>query len=309
MFDRAIIDTDRFMDLSMSAKALYFLLGMEADDEGFVSYKKVMRIHGGNEDDIKILLAKEFLIGFPSGVVVITDWNTNNWLDIRRIRPTEYQKEKESLLLTENNKYVLSKCLASIEESSIEEKSVVELLSDESEKISISFYDWMYDKGYRQEPSAKEINECYPLVWCVENELGSMVELKASELNKLRKEYTSSKTPEKAPTRRDTPSEDEVVVLWNKFTRLGQNGVPRECQNPSCRDGILPESRMTPDIKTQIKKHAYKYKDLALWELAFKNYAKEIMARWEDDKGYFKHRMSLYEFLLQKNGFIKYVNR
>jgi hypothetical protein len=81
MFDRAIIDTDKFMDMSMSTKALYFLLGMEADDEGFVSYKKVMRIHGGNEDDIKVLVAKNFLIKFESGVVVITDWNKNNWLD------------------------------------------------------------------------------------------------------------------------------------------------------------------------------------------------------------------------------------
>lgn len=78
MFDRAIIDTDRFMDLSMSSKALYFLLGMEADDEGFVSYKKVMRAHGGNEDDIKVLTAKGFLIQFESGVVVITDWHKNN---------------------------------------------------------------------------------------------------------------------------------------------------------------------------------------------------------------------------------------
>lgn len=123
MFDKAIIDTDKFMDLSMSSKALYFLLGMEADDEGFVSYKKVMRIHGGNDDDIKILLAKNFLIGFNSGVVVITDWNKNNWLDSRRIKPTEYQKEKKLLEIT-NDRYVLSKCLTSIEESSIEENRI-----------------------------------------------------------------------------------------------------------------------------------------------------------------------------------------
>ena len=116
MFDRAIIDTDRFMDLSMSSKALYFLLGMEADDEGFVSYKKVMRIHGGNEDDFKVLVVKGFLISFPSGVVVITDWNTNNWLDSRRLKPTEYQKEKALLGLTSQGKYVLSNGLASIEE-------------------------------------------------------------------------------------------------------------------------------------------------------------------------------------------------
>lgn len=126
MFDRAVIDTDRFMDLSMSSKALYFLLGMEADDEGFVSYKKVMRIHGGNEDDIKVLSVKNFIIPFESGVVVITDWNRNNWLDSRRITPTVYEKEKSLLTLTEGKSYLLSKCLASIEENSIEENSIEE---------------------------------------------------------------------------------------------------------------------------------------------------------------------------------------
>ena len=123
MFDRAIIDTDRFMDLSMSAKALYFLLGIEADDEGFVSYKKVLRVHGGNEDDIKLLHAKNFIIMFKSGVIVITDWNKNNWLDSRRSKSTEYQKERYLLTLTKTKEYVLSTGLARGEERSIEEKS------------------------------------------------------------------------------------------------------------------------------------------------------------------------------------------
>ena len=121
MFDRAIVDTDRFMDLPMSAKAIYFLLGMEADDEGFVSYKKVIRIHGGNEDDVKILTAKSFLIAFESGVVVITDWNSNNYLNYNRIKPTEYQKEKKQLVLTSNHKYEFNNGSTSIEESSIVE--------------------------------------------------------------------------------------------------------------------------------------------------------------------------------------------
>lgn len=121
MFDRAIIDTDRFMDLPMTAKALYFLLGMEADDEGFVSYKKVLRIHGGAEDDVRVLIAKDFLINFPTGVVVITDWNTNNWLDNRRIKETEYQNERKQLVLTKNKKYELSDGSASIEQSRVEQ--------------------------------------------------------------------------------------------------------------------------------------------------------------------------------------------
>lgn len=123
MFDKAIIDTDKFMDLTMSSKALYFLLGMEADDEGFVSYKKVMRIHGGNEDDMKLLAIKSLIIPFPSGVVVITDWQKNNWLDSRRITKTEYQEEAKMLKLDKDNKYVLSNGLASIEENRIDNTS------------------------------------------------------------------------------------------------------------------------------------------------------------------------------------------
>lgn len=133
MFDRAIIDTDRFMDLPVSAKALYFLLGMEADDEGFVSYKKVIRIHGGTDDDIKVLMAKDFVIGFPSGVVVITDWQKNNYLNTNRIKETEYLFEK-SQLKTKNGKYLidtgvkpmLNNGLTSIEENRVEESSIVE---------------------------------------------------------------------------------------------------------------------------------------------------------------------------------------
>lgn len=128
MFDRAIIDTDKFMDMPLSAKAIYFLLGMEADDEGFVSYKKVMRVHGGNDDDVKILVAKGMILMFESGVVVITDWNKNNWLDSRRIRSTEYQKEKKLLGKSKGEYFLLSNGLASIVESSIEENNI---LSDE----------------------------------------------------------------------------------------------------------------------------------------------------------------------------------
>lgn len=156
MFDKAIIDTDRFMDLPMSAKAIYFLMGIEADDEGFVSPKKVLRVHGGNEDDVRVLITKGFLIPFDSGVVVITDWNKNNWLDSRRIRSTEYKREKSMLALTEDKTYVLSDGLALVkpEERSIEEKRVeqkpdsrsafgemknVRLTAEEYEKLSARY--------------------------------------------------------------------------------------------------------------------------------------------------------------------------
>ena len=130
MFDTEIINQDSFLDLPMEAKALYFLLGMEADDEGFVSPKKVLRIHGGNEDSLRILILKKYLIPFKSGVVVITDWKRNNYLDKKRIKETIYIEEKS--LLTYNSTTEKYECLTDvkpmlnqnrIEESSIEENN------------------------------------------------------------------------------------------------------------------------------------------------------------------------------------------
>lgn len=123
MFDRAITETEKFTDMPLSSKGLYFLLGMAADDEGFVSAKQVLRVHGGTDDDLNLLLAKGFCIRFPSGICVITHWKKNNWLDSRRLRRTEYQEERK-LLLTNNGDYVLSNGLASVEESRVEENRI-----------------------------------------------------------------------------------------------------------------------------------------------------------------------------------------
>lgn len=124
MFDKGLLETDAFMDMPMPTKALYFLLGMEADDEGFVSPTRVMRIYGGNADDLKVLIAKKFVIQFESGVIVITDWKKNNWLDSRRVKKTIYEAEK-ALLSESNDKYVLlSGGLASTEENRVEQKSI-----------------------------------------------------------------------------------------------------------------------------------------------------------------------------------------
>ena len=123
MFDRSITDTEKFIDMPMSSKGLYFLLGMAADDEGFVSAKSVLRVQGGTDDDLNILLAKGFCIRFKSGIVVITHWKKNNWLDSRRIRRTEYAEEK-ALLLTHEGNYVLSDGLARVEESRVEQNRI-----------------------------------------------------------------------------------------------------------------------------------------------------------------------------------------
>lgn len=135
MFDKGIVSADSFTEMSSDAQSLYFHLGMQADDEGFVSPKGIMRMISAPEDALRILAAKGFVILFESGVVVITDWNENNFLDSRRIKSTQYGGERKKLSLTNNKRYELSIGSAdakhplnqySIEESSIGEHSIEE---------------------------------------------------------------------------------------------------------------------------------------------------------------------------------------
>lgn len=127
MFDKRVTDSDKFIDLPNSSKALYFMAGMEADDRGFFQPKKLQKMCGFSDDDFKILIAKGFFITFDSGVIVITDWNKNNWLDSRRITETEYVDELKMLKLI-NNKYEFNERLANakqpLREYSIEEYSI-----------------------------------------------------------------------------------------------------------------------------------------------------------------------------------------
>lgn len=108
MFSLDVTDTDLFMDMSSSAQALYFHLGMHGDDDGFVSSpKRIVRAAGCNDDDLRLLIAKGFLIAFENGVVVITDWQRNNTLKNDRYHPTEYLAEKNRLCLLPSGKYSL----------------------------------------------------------------------------------------------------------------------------------------------------------------------------------------------------------
>ena len=96
--------------MPLSARCLYFTLGMFADDDGFVnSPKGIMRQAGCSEDDMKVLLAKKFLLAFDSGVIVIKHWRINNYLRNDRYVPTKYGEEKAQLGTDENGAYTMSK--------------------------------------------------------------------------------------------------------------------------------------------------------------------------------------------------------
>ena len=116
MFAKTIIDSDAFLDMPLSTQALYFHLSMRADDDGFINNaKKIQRMLGCADDDLKILLAKNFVIPFENGVCVIKHWKIHNYIQSDRYKPTVYGELKAKLSLKNNNVYTMdTECLQDV---------------------------------------------------------------------------------------------------------------------------------------------------------------------------------------------------
>lgn len=225
MFDSALINQDNFYDLPMEAKALYFLLGMEADDEGFINPKKVLRLYGGTEDSIKILILKNYLIPFESGVVVITDWKRNNYLDKNKVKETIYVEEKSQLDFdSKSEKYLLknsdktesltevkpklNESLPRIEENRVEEYRVVE--------NSITNNYSTIDSNVSNVTEAKIVSDEK-----VTNQKEMNIETLQSVCNVLEKEFG----------RPITPIETEIIKTWDYSIEIIKLAIAESISN------------------------------------------------------------------------------
>ena len=141
MFSNSITGTDVFREMPATARCLYYELNMQADDEGFVgSPRSIMKLTGATDDDMRILIAKRYVLVFESGVIVIKHWWLHNYIKKDRIKPTTYVEEKSTLafdgkgayveaenaLCPTNARQVPDKCLRSIEEIRLDEISLEE---------------------------------------------------------------------------------------------------------------------------------------------------------------------------------------
>ena len=109
MFTMKIVDTDALLDMPLSTQCLYFHLNIRADDDGFIGNpKRIEKIIGANDDDLKLLIAKRFVILFDDGVIVIKHWRMHNTLSRDRYIETSYTDEKKKLLLKDNGSYSLT---------------------------------------------------------------------------------------------------------------------------------------------------------------------------------------------------------
>lgn len=105
MFSKDVVSTDHFMDMPTAAQCLYFHLGMNADDDGFVANpRQVIKLVNCNNDDVKVLFSKGYIIPFESGIFVIRHWKENNRIRSDRYTETKHLEEK-ALLCTEGNVY------------------------------------------------------------------------------------------------------------------------------------------------------------------------------------------------------------
>jgi hypothetical protein len=130
MISKTIVDSDAFLDMPQTTQNLYFHLNVRADDEGFLDApKKVMRSIGSNQNDLELLLDKNYIIAFESGVIVIKHWKLHNTIRKDRLKKTLYIEEKSKLLEKKNGAYTTKKpdvnqpatrCRHSIVQTSIE---------------------------------------------------------------------------------------------------------------------------------------------------------------------------------------------
>lgn len=136
MFAKTIIDSDTFLDMPLSTQALYFHLSMRADDDGFINNpKKIQRMIGCCDDDLRLLIVKGFIIPFESGIVVIKHWKIHNYIQKDRYKPTIYQEEKSMLEAKENKEYTERVQNVSISETQVRlGKDSLELGKDSLDK-------------------------------------------------------------------------------------------------------------------------------------------------------------------------------
>ena len=170
MFAKTIIDSDAFLDMPMSTQALYFHLSMRADDDGFINNpKRIQRMIGASDDDLKLLIAKSFIIVFESGVVVIKHWKIHNYIQTDRYKPTVYAEEKSLLDVKKNKAYTLNnECIQNVYISDTQDRlgkvrlGKVRLGKDRLGKDSIGEIEEPKSKAKRFTPPTLEevINYC-----------------------------------------------------------------------------------------------------------------------------------------------------
>ena len=220
MFAKTIVLSDAFLDMPLSARCLYFTLGMLADDDGFInSPRSIMRQCGASDDDMRILLARKFVIAFESGVIVIKHWRINNYLRNDRYKETVYTEEYKQLTTEKNGAYTLgipSNGIPSIGKVSIGKNSIEDRAPVEAVPLNDGT-DWLptlteYEEYKRLYASVNVANEFKKIrAWCLSNPAKRKTKngVKRFVNAWLAREQDKPKRTDVMPSYMDTPPDEE----------------------------------------------------------------------------------------------------
>lgn len=222
MFAKTIIDSDAFIDMPLSTQALYFHLSMRGDDEGFINNpKRIQRMIGATEDDLKLLIAKNFIITFESGVIVIKHWKIHNYIRADRLVKTKYEEEKRLLTTKENGSYTL-----------LENQNLIEDCDDER-KIAYKKSSLPYSFNYKIKRAFEGI-KCpvcgKTMTSSIKNNMPTIQHnLPISmggehELDNISVICLSCNTSIQ-DTETDELNNKEVIDTWDKIIELEKNGI------------------------------------------------------------------------------------
>lgn len=107
-FSKKIVRSDDFLDLPVSTQLLYFQLGMEADDRGYINNaRSVIKITGCGVGDLEMLIAKRFVLVRQEKLILIKGWRINNSIQPTRVCESQYVDDLKLLFFDERG-YLLN---------------------------------------------------------------------------------------------------------------------------------------------------------------------------------------------------------
>ena len=258
MFAKTIIDSDCFLDMPLSAQALYFHLSMRADDDGFVNNpKRIQRMIGASDDDCRLLIAKQYVLTFESGLIVIRHWKVHNYIQKDRYNATTFTAEKSTLKLTENNEYerciqdvskMDTRCIQDVskmdtqvrlgkvskEKETVKEKEIDCDYDDSSQKIETGYE---VDEGVRSNGHGMPLTENPKVVKNTKEKEKSIDEVIALQKEKLQeplREFVKMRKSIKKPI---TTHGLELVISKLRKLSGGHISVAEEIINQSIMNG------------------------------------------------------------------------
>ena len=108
MISKELLCDDNFTDVEQSPRMLYIYLIVNADDDGMIRQTKNMcALSGASEEDLAVLIQKGYVYRFPTGTIVIMDWNVHNKVPPTRYTPTQFREEYACLEIDSSGRYLV----------------------------------------------------------------------------------------------------------------------------------------------------------------------------------------------------------